>query len=489
MELDPHVCYRALRTRDARFDGRFFTAVRTTGIYCRPVCPAQTPKLENCTFLPSAAAAQERGFRPCLRCRPEASPGTPTWLGTSAAVSRALRLIGSGALDSDGVETLALRLGMGERHLRRLFDRHLGASPVTVAQTQRVHFAKKLIDETALPMTEVAPASGFASLRRFNAAIRATYGRSPRELRGAARAGAASGAESGLVLRLGYRPPFRWRTIADYLALRAIPGVEHADRSAWRRTLRIGEHTGWIEVGPVRGRNQLRVRLHLAEPRALVETADRVRRVFDLGAEPSGIAACLRRDPHVGGLAKRLRGVRVPGAWDGFELAVRAVLGQQVTVRAATTLAGRLVEAYGEPLAPHAERPAELRFAFPLPDTLARARVERIGLPRARARTISHLARAVAGGELNLDPSAPYEETVARLKALPGIGEWTAQYVAMRALGQPDAFPAADLGLRQALADGSGRMPSAAEVERMSEAWRPWRAYAAMCLWLGRRPR
>jgi AraC family transcriptional regulator of adaptative response / DNA-3-methyladenine glycosylase II len=369
--------------------------------------------------------------------------------------------------------------------LRRLFREHLGASPITVAQTQRLHFAKKLIDETSLPMSEVALASGFASVRRFNDAIRTTYDRSPRELR--ASSGNRSD-DSGLALRLAYRPPLRWSMLLAYFEARAIPGVESVGRHEYRRTIRVGSENGWIEVRAARGKHCLVATLHLPGPAGLVEIADRIRRIFDLGAEPGAIADCLKHDPRIGDLIKRLPGVRVPGAWDGFELAVRAILGQQVTVKGATTLAGRLVAAYGERLPPAPGRPASLAFLFPTASRLSRARLERIGLPRSRARTISRLARAVAAGELNLGPSAPYEETVDRLTAIPGIGDWTAQYVAMRALRHPDAFPSGDLGLQQALANDSGRRPGAKELAGISEAWRPWRAYAAICLWSAHSP-
>jgi len=485
VELDAKTCYRALRTRDARFDGRFFTAVRSTGIYCRPICPASAPKLANCEFVPSAAAAQEQGYRPCMRCRPEASPGTPTWLGTSAAVSRAVRLIASGALDEADVGQLAARLGMGDRHLRRLFLKHLGASPIAVAQTQRIHFAKKLIDETALPMSEVALASGFRSIRRFNDAILKTFDRAPRDMR---RVAAVRKDASGLTLKLAYRPPFRWASLAGYLAGRATAGVESVDRQAYRRTVRVGGSPGWIEVRPAKGANHLVATLHLSGAGGLVETADRIRRLFDLGAEPREIAACLRGDPRIGPLVKRFPGVRVPGAWDGFELAVRAILGQQITVKAATTLAGRLAEGYGEKLPPDDRRPQQLRYLFPEPRRLARARLERIGLPRARARTIATLAAAVVDGKLKLEPSSPYDETVEKLVSLPGIGAWTAQYVAMRALGYPDAFPSGDLGLQRAVTTEAGTRSTATELETIAEAWRPWRAYAAICLWLANPP-
>jgi AraC family transcriptional regulator of adaptative response / DNA-3-methyladenine glycosylase II len=481
VNLDDSTCYRALRSRDPRFDGRFFTAVRTTGIFCRPVCPARTPKRSSCLFVPSAAAAREMGFRPCLRCRPEASPGTPTWVGTSAAVSRALRLIDAGALDAGSIEDLAGRLGLGERHLRRLFQQHLGASPVAVAQTRRVLFAKKLIDETGLSMTEIAFASGFSSIRRFNDAMRKTYARSPRDMR---RVRAEQVGTTGLELKLSFRPPLRWDVLVGYLRTRAIPGVESVEGNAYRRTLRLNGHTGRVEVAPVRGTHHLCARLHLAHTGSLIRVVERLRGIFDLDADPLEIGRRLRGDPLLRPVVRRLPGLRVPGAWDGFELAVRAVLGQQVTVKGATTLAGRLVAAHGDRLDDEAAGsstwPGRL---FPTPETLVDADLARIGMPETRADAILGLARAVAEGEIVLDASRDHEETVERLVALPGIGAWTAQYIAMRALGEPDAFPAGDLGLRRGAADGA-KLPSARELERRAEAWRPWRAYAAVHLWM-----
>jgi AraC family transcriptional regulator of adaptative response / DNA-3-methyladenine glycosylase II len=481
MHLDPKHCYRALRTRDPRFDGRFFTAVRSTGIYCRPICPAPTPKPENCLFLPCAAAAAELGYRPCRRCRPETSPGTPAWLGTSTTVSRSLRLITDGALDRGGVGELAARVGVGERQLRRLFLRHLGASPVAVAQTRRVLFAKKLIDETSLPMAEIGFSAGFSSIRRFNDAILSTYGQSPRELR--SRRGRRATKEDGfdLTLSLAYRPPFDWNTLQRFLALRAIPGVESVSESAYRRTLEIDDSEGLLEVVPDPGANQLIARIRLDDAHHAQTIFQRAQRIFDLTADPALIASDLGRDPI---LAARLRaspGIRVPGAWDGFELAVRAILGQQVSVKGATTLSGRLVERFGRPARLAADDP-ELAFLFPTPARLAESDVSAIGLPRSRAGAIRSLARAIASGELDLDEPCHLEDSIARLTALPGIGHWTAHYIAMRALREPDAFPHSDLGLRRALADSTGPIPGSKLLE-ISEKWRPWRAYAAMLLW------
>ncbi|XXX74072.1 AlkA N-terminal domain-containing protein [Sorangium sp. So ce134] len=484
MRLDEEACYRALETRDLRFDGRFFTGVLSTGIYCRPICPARTPKRERCVFFPSAAAAQEAGYRPCLRCRPEASPGTPAWLGTSALVSRALRLIAEGALDDEDAPALAARLGVGERHLRRLFLRHVGASPLAVAQTRRLLFAKKLLDETALSMTEVALSSGFSSVRRFNDAIRATYARTPRELRRSAsrRGGGAAGGAPDIALRLPFRPPLDWGALAGFLGARAIPGVESADPGAYRRTVRVAGGHGVVEVRPAPGEPHLLVRLRLPGTEGLIHCAERLRRLFDLGADPDAIAAHLGADPRLAPRVAAMPGVRVPGAWDGFELAVRAILGQQVSVRAATQLAGRLVERHGEPLAVRGGLPEGadgLRFVFPTPAALAAADLADLGVPRARAAAITGLAARVARGEVALDASRGLEETVRALSEVPGVGAWTAHYIAMRALREPDAFPATDLGLRRALGGVSG-----ADLLAMAEAWRPWRAYAAMLLWM-----
>lgn len=483
MRLDPDVCYRALASRDARFDGRFFTGVRTTGVYCRPVCPAPTPRIENCLFLPCAAAAQQAGFRPCLRCRPEASPGTPAWSGTSATVSRALRLISEGSLDDRPVDDLASRLGIGARQLRRLFVEHLGASPLAVAQTRRLLFARSLIRESSLPMSAVALASGFGSVRRFNEAIRRSFGCAPSALRPGGRSRRDASPSSAIVLRLPYRPPFRWRELVGFLAARAIPGVESADRDGYRRTVRVDGDPGVIQVRPVAGANHLVASIFLPRPAVLLDVAERCRRIFDVGADPEPIARRLDSDPRLRSLTGRVAGLRLPGAWDGFEVAVRAILGQQVSVAAASRLSGRLVDRFGDPLGPGPDSPTDgLTRLFPLPERLARADLTRIGIPRSRARAVNALASAVADGVLDLEASRSLEETVAALVRIPGVGDWTAQYIAMRALGEPDAFPAGDLGLRRALARG-GRPLTRRSIEETAEAWRPWRAYAAIALW------
>ena len=469
MHLDRVVCDRARKSRDARFDGKFFIAVKTTRIYCRPICPARSPKDENVTYYPTAAAAEAAGYRPCLRCRPEASPGTPAWHGTSSVVSRGLRLIGEGALDRDGVEPLADRLGVTARHLRRLFVRHLGASPLEVALTRRVQSAKKLLDETRLPLAQVALAAGFGSLRRFNGEIRRTYSRTPTELRRRAR---QEQAEPGCyTFELAFRPPYDWDAVVRFLAARATPGVEHADTAGYRRTIGIGDQRGTIAVSPAGdGGPALTLAVRFPDPRALLAIVDRTRRMFDLGADPAVIGACLGADRLLRPVLAAHRGLRTPGAWDGFELTVRAILGQQISVRAATTMAGRVAERWGDPI----DTSIGLTRLFPAPERLVEAALEDIGLIAARAATIRAVAKAVVNGSLVFDGVS----THAALRSIPGIGEWTAQYVAMRALNEPDAFPSGDLVLRRMAGDLSTRALDARSLE-----WSPWRAYAVMLLW------
>jgi AraC family transcriptional regulator of adaptative response / DNA-3-methyladenine glycosylase II len=485
MELDHHVCYAAIKSRDARFDGRFFTAVLTTGIYCRPVCPALTPRPENVRFLVSASAAEEEGFRPCLRCRPEASPGTPDWQGPSSLVSRALRLISEGVLDEAGVEALARRLHLGTRQLRRLFVNQLGAPPIAVAQTRRLHFAKKLIDETKLPMSEIAFCAGFSGIRRFNDAIRSAYDRSPTELRRAentAQAGASDLNPHNLQLRLSYRPPLDWPSLLQFLQARAIPGVELVEGDSYRRTVQIEDGVGVIELRFIEGQRHLLLSVPPDLSRSLMQISERVRTLFDLRADPLTITNHLKQDEWLAHLIQDQPGLRVPGAWDGFEMAVRAILGQQVSIKAANTLAGRLVKTVGERLQTAGHD--ELAYLFPGPERLAEATLSDIGLMPRRAEAIRALAKAVRDGELDFGTAIGLEEAIARLTALPGLGPWTAHYIAMRALSEPDAFPAGDLGLRRAAAATKAAMLTAPQLRQRAEAWRPWRAYAAMVLWL-----
>lgn len=482
LSLDREVCYRALRTRDARFDGRFYTAVVSTGIYCRPICPARTPKIHNCLFLPSAAAAYQMGFRPCLRCRPEIAPGLAGWRGTASTVSRALGLIAEGGFDEGGVDELAGRLGVGARHLRRLFDRHVGASPVSVAQAHRILFAKKLLGETSLSMTAIAEASGFGSVRRFNAVFQETYGRAPSDLRRRKRAGEAAG--PAVVLKLPFSEPYAFCAILEFLAARAIPGVEVVDGEKYRRTFALDGATGALEVGAARGQSHLLATIHASDVKALGPIVARLRRLFDLDADSAAVDEHLARDRALTRGVRDRPGIRVPGAWDPFELAVRAVLGQQVSVRAATTFAGRIVAAHGRALslARGDGDDGMPTMLFPTAAQLADADLTSVGLTRARAATLKSLASACAARPAFLQPAETLEETLEELCALPGIGPWTAQYIAMRALREPDAFPASDLGLLRAMETKAGRPTPAALAER-AEAWRPWRAYAALRLW------
>jgi AraC family transcriptional regulator of adaptative response / DNA-3-methyladenine glycosylase II len=491
--LDRELCYRALRTRDARFDGRFYTGVTSTGIYCRPICPARTPKLENCLFFPSAAAAQRLGFRSCLRCRPEAAPGHAVARGTQNTVNRALQLIADGQLASGSLEAFSGRLGIGPRQLRRLFDRHVGASPVQVAQTQRMLLAKQLLTETELPISQVALAAGFGSVRRFNAAFRSTYERAPSDLRSTRRK-TSRDSDPVVEIRLSYAPPYDFPAMLEFLGPRAIPGVERVHDGEYQRAFRLGDAYGSFAVRDCPEQSQLLARIRCTDIEPLGQVVSRLRRVFDLDADSRTIDAQLSQDPLLAVRVRERPGVRVPGAWDHFELAVRAVLGQQVSVSAATTFASRLVAQYGTPLPESARMPQAARKSqtagaaateqlFPDPKILARADFATIGLTGARIATLQALARAVCSDEQCLQPAASLEDSVTKLCALPGIGPWTAQYIAMRALREPDALPVGDLGLVRALFGSSARVPPR-QMELRTQLFRPFRAYACMRLWL-----
>ncbi len=473
MNLAWQVCSRARLSRDARFDGKFFIGVLGSGVYCRPICPAPTAKEKNVRYFPSAAAAAEAGFRPCLRCRPECSPGTPAWLGTPNTVSRALRLISESGLADGGVEALAERLGVGSRHLRRLFLQHLGATPSAVAQTRRLHFVKKLIDETSLPMYEVALASGFGCVRRFNAAIRSVYHRTPTQIRHLARQ-KVSQPENQYLFRLRFRPPYDWSGMLAFLAARATPGVEQVEDGSYRRSISLNGIHGYFEISLDDGNDGLTARVQFPETRSLFSIIERIRAMFDLNADWADIVESLGTDPVLAACIEANPGLRVPGCWDGFELTIRAILGQQITVKGATALAGQIAKTFGQPFS----TANGLTHLFPEPQVLADADFATVGMPRARAATIRGLARAVCEKRISFEGITDCRAFLARLCEIPGIGPWTAQYVAMRALGEPDAFPSSDLGLLRALALRSPR-----EIEQRAEAWRPWRAYAAMYLW------
>ncbi|MCM3878166.1 MAG: helix-turn-helix domain-containing protein [Thermoanaerobaculia bacterium] len=474
MDLEKAACVKATLSRDGRFAGRFFVGVVTTRVYCRPGCPAPLPKAKNMRFYAYAAAAEDAGFRPCRRCRPETAPGSPVWNGTSATVSRALKRI----FDGDGhesVETLAARLGLGSRHLRRLFAEHVGASPASLQRTHRVHFARRLLDETSLPAAEVAFASGFESVRRFNDAIRATFHRTPTELRGRNGIDARS-----IRLRLPIRPPFDATSLFSFLEERALPGVEAVRGHAYSRTIESRGTPGVLTLSKNVSENFLVLSLSLPPGSDLLDIVRRAGRLFDVDADPLAIADVLGRDPLLAPLVAARPGLRVPGAWDPFELSVRAILGQQVSVRGARTLAGRLVAGFGRTL-PGGGADG-LTHLFPAPAALAAADLSGIGVPAARAAAIRTLAAAVNKGRLELTAERGLEDFETRLCALPGIGPWTAQYVALRAFGEPDAFPAGDLGLRRALE--AARVPAdAAALRERALSWSPFRAYATLHLW------
>jgi AraC family transcriptional regulator, regulatory protein of adaptative response / DNA-3-methyladenine glycosylase II len=473
MRIDWQAFRRARVARDARFDGKFFVGILSTKIYCRPSCPVPTVNDRNVRYFPTAAAAAEAGFRPCLRCRPECAPGTPAWLGTPGTVSRALRLIAESGLEDGGIESLAERLGLGSRHLRRLFVKHLGATPIAVAQTRRLHFAKKLIDETTLPMNQVALASGFGCVRRFNATIYKTYRRTPTQIRRLARLKERQ-LENEYVLRLGFRPPYNWEGMLRFLAARATPGIEVVEGGVYRRSISLNGEHGYFEVSLDDRDPALVARVHYANPLSLFTIIERIRRMFDLNADCTAIAETLRADPALADLVETSPGLRLPGSWNGFELGVRAILGQQITVKGATAMAARLVQAFGQPFS----AAGGLTYIFPTPEVLAHADLTQIGVTSARALTIRNLARAVCAGEVCFEGILDPEAFLAQLCEIPGIGRWTAQYVAMRALAEPDVFPTGDVGLLRAL-----ELTGARELERRAQAWRPWRAYAAIYLW------
>lgn len=466
--IDHDLCYKALLSRDRRFDGHFFVGVSSTGIYCRNVCPAKAPKRENCTFYPSAAAAERAGYRPCLRCRPELAPGNAHIDAVSRIAAAAVGRIEEGALAEGSVDDLAQSLGVTGRHLRRVLESELGAPPIQLAQTQRLLLAKRLLTDTRLTVTEVAFASGFSSLRRFNALFKERYRLSPTRLR---KSHSAASAGETPVCHLSYRPPLDWDCLLGFLAARAPRGSEAVENGRYLRTVRMGKHAGWIGV-ELGGGDTVKVEISAGLSPDLLPLLGRVKRIFDLTADPCRIASDL------GAIALKSPGVRVPGSFDGFSLAVRAILGQQVSVRAATTISGRLVAAFGEPIeTPH----PGLTHIEPDAATIARAGAAdlvALGITTARAESLLALARAVNDGQLKLDYGADPEATIARLKRLPGIGDWTAQYIAMRALGWPDSFPHTDLGIMKALGEKDPK-----RVLEIAEAWRPWRSYAAIHLW------
>jgi AraC family transcriptional regulator of adaptative response / DNA-3-methyladenine glycosylase II len=508
--LDDEQRYQAAVSKDPRFDGVIFIAVTSTGIYCRPSCPAITPKRENMRFYRTAAAAQEAGFRACKRCRPDASPGSPEWNIRADMVGRAMRLIADGVVDRDGVEGLASRLGYEQRQVRRLVTAELGAGPLAIARAQRAQTARILVETTALPLSEIAFAAGFASIRQFNATIREVFAVTPSQLRQARGQRAAQTrrlrpaslladpAAPGLIkLRLAYRAPIDEERMLGFLAARAIPGVESVQDGWYRRTIQLPNGTAILSLRllvPAPGQRRpgpgyIDCELQLEDLRDLTAAVQRCRRLLDLDADPEAVTGYLSADPVLGPLARAHPGRRSPGQVDGSELALRAVLGQQVSVAAARRLGARLVAAYGKPL-PRPDGP--LTHCFPAAETLAAADPATLPMPRGRALALTGLAAALASAEVSLDPGAERDRAEAVLLALPGIGPWTASYIRMRALSDPDAFLPADVGVLEALSrlgvvpagtDAAARTRAARAAAKLAESWRPWRSYAVHHLW------
>jgi AraC family transcriptional regulator of adaptative response / DNA-3-methyladenine glycosylase II len=469
VSLDPESCYRAMCAKDSRFDGLFFVGVETTGVYCRPVCPARTPRRDRCSFFRLPAEAERAGFRACFRCRPELAPGGAPIDRVPRLVRQAVTRIEAGYLNEASVDDLAGELGVSGRQLRRAMEAELGLSPVDLAQSRRLRLAKQLLEDTALPVVDIAFASGFSSVRRFNSVIRQRLGRSPTALRRRTRQGTADHIE----LRLDYRPPLDFSGMLQFLAARSLSGVERVSGQEYRRSVTLERARGWFAIRPDAQHPRLHALISGSLVPELVDVVARIRRLFDLDAQPHPIDTLLGRDQRLAGLVRRHPGLRPPGAFDAFEIAVRALLGQQVSLRAATTLAQRLVDRFGARL----EAPGGIDRGFPTAGDLANLSpmdVARIGLPRQRARAIVELSRAVASGRVRLG----VEESITQLRELPGIGEWTAEYIAMRALGAPDAFPAGDAALQRALG-----VKTRTEALALAERWRPFRAYAAMRLW------
>jgi AraC family transcriptional regulator, regulatory protein of adaptative response / DNA-3-methyladenine glycosylase II len=474
MDLPSHeVLARARRSRDPRFDGGFFIAVLSTGVYCRSTCPARPSPAVR--YFRTAAEAGAAGYRPCLRCRPESAPHSPAWSGTAAVVRRALQLLDEGALDVGSIEQLANHVGLGVRHLNRLFLRHVGALPLAIAQMRRLNHATKLLNDTTLPMTQIALAVGFRSVRRFNETFKMTYGRSPRQIRRQELPDA--GVNDEIRLMLGYRPPYDWAQVTAFLARRAIPGLERLNDCGYTRRLRTPSGHALITTRHCPERHALQVGLRGALPRELLWLSSTVRRAFDLSAVPEQISAVLATHPMLGRSVATRPGLRIIGTLEPFECCVRALLGQQVSVESGRTLMTRLVRRTGERLPPPTEG---LEYLFPTPIALAGFDFTSLGLPATRARALGELARAVRDGVVRFDD--PSDEIVRTLLRIPGIGPWTAQYIALRGLGDPDAFMPGDLVLRR-VAGGSGSALTARMLEAEADSWRPWRGYAVMHLW------
>ena len=484
--LDHDACYRVLLARDRRFDGLFFVAVSTTGIYCRPICPARTPGRDRVTFFTHAAEAEHAGYRACFRCRPEVAPRNQLAVGASGAstdalsrlVASALSKIEQGCLNEQSLEELAASLGVSSRHLRRSIEAQVGVSPVMLAQTRRLALAKQLLHDTTLPMAEIAHASGFASIRRFNALVQSRFGRSPTSLR---RAHGESDKRGTFTLRLDYRPPFDWAHLLRFLGDRAMFGVERVDGDTYYRTVAHGDRAAEISVTNDAQRSRLLAEVPVELAPLAMQLSTKLRQLFDLDARPDVIEKHLVKHAFLAPMVRRQSGTRVPGAFDPFENAVRTVLGQQVTVRGATTLAKRVVEKFGSQVTVSSRDGSRIAWIFPSPAVIASASVadvRAIGMPEARAKTLVALAEAIRDGRMHLEPGSDPEAAISALEKIPGIGNFTSHVIAMRALRFADAFPSSDLEVRKSLGSKITR-----ELDAKSAAWRPWRAYAVIHLW------
>jgi AraC family transcriptional regulator of adaptative response / DNA-3-methyladenine glycosylase II len=474
MKLTSDQYYEAVKARDTRFDGVFYVGVSTTGIYCRPVCTVRTPGRDRCTFYPNAASAEAAGYRPCLRCRPELAPGSAPIDSVSRVARLAIARIDAGALSDSGLESLAAEFNLSSRQLRRIIQREYGASPVELEQTRRLLLAKRLLTDTPMRIVDVAFASGFGSVRRFNHLFRTRYRLNPRSLRRRP----IDSIDGAVSLKLAYRPPLAWPALVNFLSTRGAPNTERVENGRYLRALRIGRRGGWIAASPDPDRNLLRVDMSATLLPELPRVLAGVRHLFDLDANPAVIGEHLLRDRCLATRVRQSQGLRIPGSFDGFDLALRAVLGQQISVKSATTVYGRFVQKFGTLV----KTPFEgLDRAAPRPEPIAEASLPQLislGLTGQRAETIKHLATALADGEFELARGTDHEQARMGLRSIRGIGPWTIEYIAMRVLGDPDAFPAADLGLLRAL-----NLRRASELASLAEAWRPWRAYAAVHLW------
>ncbi len=466
--LDPQICRKARLSRDPRFDGEFFLAVTSTGIYCRPVCPARPPREANVRYYRTAAEASQKGFRPCLRCRPESAPSSPAWQGTSTTVARAMQMINEGALNQQSMDQFAARLGVGERYLRKLFREKVGASPSAVAQTQRLHFAQKLLAETDLSVTDIAFASGFGSIRRFNSATREKFGRSPGELRRGRKSVARRKEIIGL--DLSYRPPYDWSSILDFFGRHALEGIESVEGNCYRRTIQLRGQSGLIQISPHPSRNALRLRLSLPDIQNLVGIVERVRQMFDLDANPDTISAGLGKDPLLKKLLKQMPGIRSPQHWSPFESSIRAVVGQQVSVAAARKVCARLAASCDN----HFTLNGETHLLFPTPRQLLNLADDALPMPARRKRTLRSVCEFFEQREVTAKSSGDLLE-------LPGIGPWTCAMLSMRGYGNPDIVPPSDVALIRAM-EAQDPLAESSLEQRLTE-WRPWRSYAANLLW------